>query len=338
MKFRDLKRKYKVLIVALILIIILIIGSYFLDFGKGKKIEYGVTFSKMYAEELGVDWQKAYLAILDDLKPKSVRLITYWNQMEGERDSYWYKELDWQVDEAQKRDLDIILVVGRRVPRWPECHDPNWLESISRDERDKEVLEFVKEVVEHYKVKSNIIAWQIENEPLFSIFGQCPKPDRKLLKGEINLVKSLDPLRPVIVTDSGELSAWLRTSQLTDVLGTTMYRVVWNKIIGYYHHWYPASFYYLKSQIVKTLFKVDDVIISELQAEPWPAGNKFITELSYQEQMRSMDIVQMKKNFDFAKKAGFEKAYIWGVEWWYWLKEVQGVDHFWEEGKKYIQN
>ena len=31
-----------------------------------KDINYGVTFSNRYAEDLGLDWRETYLAILDD--------------------------------------------------------------------------------------------------------------------------------------------------------------------------------------------------------------------------------------------------------------------------------
>ena len=54
------------------------------DFGKGKNPEIGVTFSKAYAESLGLDWQKTYLAIIDDLKVENIRLIAQWNEVEPE--------------------------------------------------------------------------------------------------------------------------------------------------------------------------------------------------------------------------------------------------------------
>ena len=35
---------------------------------------------------------------------------------------------------------------------------------------------------------------------------------------------------------------------------------------------------------------------------------------------------------DYAKQTRYEKQYLWGGEWWYWLRE-QGDASFWEKGK-----
>jgi hypothetical protein len=45
----------------------------------------------------------------------------------------------------------------------------------------------------------------MENEPFFS-FGQCPKIDQDFLKKEIELVRLLDPINQIIISDSGEFS------------------------------------------------------------------------------------------------------------------------------------
>ena len=36
---------------------------------------------------------------------------------------------------------------------------------------------------------------------------------------------------------------------------------------------------------------------------------------------------------DFASKTGFDQQYLWGAEWWYWMKE-QGYSEHWEIAKK----
>ena len=42
------------------------------------------------------------------------------------------------------------------------------------------------------------------------------------LEKEVELVKKLDSNHPVVVSDSGEFSLWLRAAQLGDVVSTTM--------------------------------------------------------------------------------------------------------------------
>src|SRR5438105_2104485 len=94
---------------------------------KTRNIQYGVTFSYPYAQSLGLNWRETYLAILDELHPKYVRLSAYWDATEPQKDNYDFSALDFQINEAAGRGTKIVLAVGRRLPRWPECHDPSWI-------------------------------------------------------------------------------------------------------------------------------------------------------------------------------------------------------------------
>ena len=71
------------------------------------------------------------------------------------------------IEEAEKRGVKIILAVGRRLPRWPECHLPDWLKHESDEVQKENMLPMLKEVVTHYKDYESIVAWQVENEPFF---------------------------------------------------------------------------------------------------------------------------------------------------------------------------
>ena len=86
----------------------------------------------------------------------------------------------------------------------------------------------LEKTVNHFKDRSEIIYWQVENEPLLDIFGICPKSDIEFLQKEVDLVRSLDD-RKIIITASGEASFWERESKISDIFGTTLYRTVWNK-------------------------------------------------------------------------------------------------------------
>src|SRR3989338_5721806 len=55
---------------------------------KAEKIIWGVTFSKPYAQGLGLDWKETYLAILDELNVKNLRIPAYWNELEGPKDVF----------------------------------------------------------------------------------------------------------------------------------------------------------------------------------------------------------------------------------------------------------
>lgn len=332
-----MKRKINIIKkIALIVagLLILIGVSFLFDFSP-RSVDWGVTFSPEYArDELGLDWQKTFLAILDDLKVDHLRLSAYWDELEPQIDQYDFADLDWQINEASKRGVKIILAVGRKLPRWPECHDPNWLKTLSDSEIQNRQKALVEKVVNRYKNNEQIIAWQVENEPYLSVFGQCPLLDKDFFLQEVALVKQISP-KPIIVTDSGELNFWTQAANSgNDLVGITIYRVVYNKHFGYLRYFWPPAFYYLKTKIVKLFSDLDEVIVAELQAEAWHPEGKTLKEMTAAEQDQSMSLTQFKKNIAFSRQAGFDRVYLWGAEWWYYLKEKKQDDRFWQEAKK----
>lgn len=302
------------------------------DFTPSTEVKYGVTFSQKYAEDLKLDWRQTYLAILNDLQVDHLRLIAYWDEIGKVQDEYFFGDLDWQLEQAERRGVEVIMTVGRRVPRWPECHDPTWIKPLAPLAVQQQQLQFIKAVVNHYKGSAAIQAWQVENEPLFGWFGECPKPSKKFLKEEVALVKSLDS-RPIIITDSGELNHWQGAGSLADTLGITMYRIVWNERLGFWNYSYiPASIYRHKADLTKIFHKnLNEVIITELQMEPWTMNRRMV-ELTLEEQQLSFDLQRFRDNIIYAKRAGFTEVYAWGVEYWYWLNQ-QGHTDIWEEAK-----
>lgn len=322
--------KRKILLIILILLAgIFLLGVYLVRQPEGvtHQISWGVAFSKPFAQDLGLDWRKTYLALLDDLGTKKLRLPLYWQDIEPRPSQYLFNDYDWLIEEAQKRKVQLILVIGRRLPRWPECHLPDWALYLNEKSQQTRILDLLREIVERYKDKSNILAWQIENEP-FLKFGECPPLDVRFLESEIALVRLLDPLRPIIVTDSGELSLWLPAVRRADIFGTTMYRVVWNKLTGQFKYPLPPKFFWLKANLVHLFYPGKKIIVSELQGEPW--GPKLICETNLEEHFKSMNFEQFCDNIEYAKQVGFPEVYLWGAEWWYWLKEKHNIPEFWD--------
>lgn len=298
------------------------------------ELVYGVTFSPKFIKNMGLNWQKAYWEILDDLGVKKLRLMAYWDEIEYKKDLFNYDDLDWQINEASQRDAKIILAVGGRLPRWPECHFPEWAEQLDKQTREREILFYIEEVVKRYRNNQNITAWEVENEPFLPHFGVCPKLDKKFLDQEIALVRSLDE-RPIIITDSGELSIWLPAAKRADIFGTTMYRDVYSYYFGRYIHYpLPPGFFRLKRNIVEFLAipKPQDMIVIELQAEPWGPEPYYL--LTKKERDRTMNLEKFKEILEYSRLAGFREFYLWGVEWWYWEREVGNDDSLWEEAKR----
>jgi hypothetical protein len=324
-------KKYKKMIYAIIVIFFLV----FL-FSRGKiykedELEYGLTFSKKQAIDLGLDWKEAYLAILDDLSAKKLRLPAYWNEIEPVNKEYFWDDLDWQIEKASERNAEIILSVGGRLPRWPECHFPDWAERMADSERKKELLNMISLVVERYKHNDSIIAWQVENEPFLSHFGECPKFEKEFLDKEIMLVRNMDS-RPIVITDSGELSFWVPAAKRADIFGTTMYRDTYSAYLKRYIH-YPITpgFFRFKKNMAGLFAKPDKWIVIELQAEPW--GPEPFQNLSAEERSKTMDLQKFKDMIKFSSKTGFKEFYLWGAEWWYWEKVVNKNEGLWDEAR-----
>lgn len=326
----------KLFVGSLSLVIVIITAwliLYYWNFGRDD-FKLGVNFSQSYAEYLGLDYRQTYLAILDELKVKNIRLAAQWNQIEPKEGKYLFEELDWQIEEAEKKGVQVILVLGRRTPHWPECHDPDWLKEKSATMVQEKQFKLMERVINRYKTSSAVVMWQVENEPLLDIFGDCPPSDLAGLRKEVALVKTLDANRPILITDSGELGLWLAASRTGDLFGTTLYRVTYNPTLGYAYYHLPPLFYRLKAWLVG--IKAEKALVAELQAEPWsPDG---LNETPLAEQLKSMDAHRLKAHVSYAQRTGFSGAYLWGAEWWFWLKEKKQNNDLWEAAADIFEN
>jgi hypothetical protein len=299
----------------------------------------GSSFSVKYAEELGINWQDAYLALLDDVKVKHLRLMSPWDRHEPFNNQYIWDELDWQMDEAAKRDVKVSLAVGLRQPRWPECHLPQWAWGEDREEWQPELMEYIEEVVERYKGHPALDSYQLENEALNQWFGECVISDRVVLKtylsDEYELIKSIDPKHPIIMSLSDQHG--IPVGEPTpDIYGYSVYRVVYNTQIakGYFIYPTPVWYHRMRAFIIDVL-KDRPILVHELQMEPW--GPAPTPQLSIPEQDKSMSVPQMYKNVDFARQIGLDEAYMWGAEWWYWRKEALSDPAPWAAAKDMVR-
>jgi len=329
-----MKMMLKVLLIILVVLVIVFLYCFLIAKGpQQKNITFGIDFSQMQAENLKLNWKETYLSILDDLKVKNIKLHTQWDFVEGQKGNYYFNDIDWQIQQAEQRNANIIYVVGMKTGRWPECHLPTWANSLAQQQQQKEILAYIQEVVLRYKNSKAIVAWQAENEPLFN-FGICPWYDKDFLKSEVSLIKSLDATRPVIISDSGEQSSWFKAASIGDIVGTTMYRTAWVSIykkFGFYVNFPLSSMsYWIKAQIIKKVFG-KEVINVELQAEPW--APTLFYDIPLKEQEKTMNLAKFQANVEFARHAGMKQYYFWGVEWWYWLKTTQHKPEIWDEAK-----
>ncbi len=336
-----IKRLFSLKLVRLtvVLFLILLLGPIIFFYSIKPKtpdvINYGVTFSDKYSTEIGQDWKSTYLKILDDLGAKNLRLVAYWDDIEPSENLYDFRKIEWMLQEADKRDLNIILTIGRKVPRYPECFEPVWWKKIpSETTRDEKLYEYLARAVKELQGHTSVKMWQVENEPFFP-FGTCLPIKKATVEKEVDLVKALDS-RPILIQDSGEGGFWFPTYQMSDYLGISMYRKIWfdfwgvlfNKSIYFQ---YPLSYwtYDIKAHMVGV--PINKIIVTELQAEPWGPVNNI--KLSKQEKDKTMSVNDFIGIINYAQKAGFKDLYFWGAEWWLWEKEQNDNGFYWNTAK-----
>jgi len=328
-----MKRLQKILLGVLIVCSVLALALYALSRKEiPERITYGVSFNTLYAEELGLDWKESYLAILDELEVRHLRLAAHWNMVEKKKDIYDFSALDFQIQEAEERGADVVFAVGRRLPRWPECHIPDWAEDMSWDEQKEELRSYITAVVERYKESPAITYWQVENEPYLNVFANehCGDLDESFLEEEIALVRSLDGTRPILVTDSGNLGTWRGAYRHGDAFGTSVYVYFWNPDLGQFKTVLPPAFYRMKENVMALLYGDKKTFLIELSAEPWLLEP--VVQVPRDVQYSRMDVAKFEEILAYAKKTRYDTQYLWGAEWWYWL-HLQGESHMWDRAK-----
>jgi hypothetical protein len=298
----------------------------------------GATFIPDYARFYGLDAEETYLAMLDDLEFERVRLVSYWNKHEAERGVYDFSDLDWQFELAEQRGVEIALAIGLRQPRWPECHKPAWAEGLPYDEWYPALKDYMAAVVNQYKLSPALVEYQLENEFLLEVFGECPDHNRERLIDEFNHLKELDPTRPIVVSRSNNaVPSWPVGQPRADVIGAAVYKRVWDKTITkrYFEYPLPSWFYAFLAGGAKLTTGVDS-ILHELQAEPWLPDGFDMRTASTEELSKTMDAERLHERFQYARDTGMKVIDLWGVEWWYYRKTRQADDSLWEAAREQL--
>src|SRR3954464_5310093 len=107
-------RKLLIIFFSIILLILIASVFFFFRYKPASDLNWGLTFSYQEAKGLGFDPKVLYLDMINDLKPKNLRLMTYWDDSEKQRGKFDFQIVDEQLIEAQKQNINVVLVVGRK--------------------------------------------------------------------------------------------------------------------------------------------------------------------------------------------------------------------------------
>src|SRR6266540_1511184 len=141
-----------------------------------------------------------------------IRLAAYWNRLEPEPGSFRPDELDRQLDAADRAGKQVIVCVGPvkafGYPEFfvPQHHlDPPLREgALVTPDSGRRLLDagtaFVTRVVQHYRGRAAIIAWQVEHEAVDPLgMEHSWRLSEPFVRAEVEAVRAADPGRPVMM-------------------------------------------------------------------------------------------------------------------------------------------
>ncbi len=332
------------IVMVLLSVIILFTGAsygvaeWYIHKHQSQPLVLGASFIPDYAQtEFGLDPKQTLAAMLGDLGLKQVRLVSYWKDIEKTPGVYDFSGLDWQFALANKYNAKVSLAIGMRQPRWPECHEPSWVDMEAKSVWQPQLNSFITAVVNHYKNNPALQDYELENEFFMKVFGECKDFDRSRLVAEFNMVKKLDPNHKVVISRSDNWIGVPIGKPTPDEFAISVYKRVWDATFTHRYFEYPLpSWFYASLAGTEELISGKDMIIHELQAEPWAPNGLEINQTSVDEQFKSMNAQRLKERIEYAKNTGMRTIDLWGAEWWYWLKEKKNDPSVWNVVKNAV--
>lgn len=262
----------------------------------------GISFRSPHIDVLELD-ARATLHTLLSYPFQLIRLGAYWKRIESEPGNFDTDELDWQIDAAEQAGKQIILCLGPlKTFGYPEffvpahhLHSPFPEHRLVKPSAYPSLLaaatDFITRLVERYKDRQGIVAWQLEHEAVDPLGVEHSwRLDISFLEKELEALRQADPTRPVMLngflptSSPVRLSQWWRTrdqgdslavaQQMADLVGIDYYprhalMNIGGKTLYLDGSQCPWQQRRQKQVFVWTRAHHQSVMISEGQAEPW---------------------------------------------------------------------
>ena len=339
---RGLWRRIVFVILAVVLLFTSIsfgVGQWYIQKHKNEPIVLGASFIPDYAQSFGLDPMRTLQAMLSDLHLKQVRLVSYWSDIESTQGKYDFSQLDQEFALANKYGAKVSLSIGLRQPRWPECHPPTWANVQAGNESQwrPQLNKFMLAVIHRYQNNPALQDYELENEYFMTVFGECTDFSRNRLVEEFKMVKAADTKHKVIVSRSDNWVGIPIGQPKPDEYAISIYKRVWDATFTHRYFEYPLpAWFYSALAGYEELYSGKNMIVHELQAEPWTPKGQDIINTSLKEQFKSMDAKRLKDRIAYGEATGMKTIDLWGAEWWYWLKTVKHDDSVWNTVKQAV--
>ncbi len=322
--------------------------------------QIGISFRPLQAAALGLDPEAALRALLA-YPFQLIRLGAYWNRLEPEPGRFQPEELDRQLDAAERAGKQVIMCVGPvKAFGYPEFFvPPHHLDrplregALVRPDEHRRLLEagtaFVARVVERYRDRDAITAWQVEHEAVNPLgMEHSWRLSEAFVRAEVEAVRAADPGRPVMMngflptSTPVRVQQWWRTRDQGDSLSVAQRLADIVGIDFYPRHALAAAgplTLYLDGSRARWQQRRRErlldwaakggrrLMIAEVQAEPWeavttppsPAGRAMYS-------CRPEDLIgNYSQCMRWSNQSGFvmDGYLFWGAEYWL-LRERQG--------------
>src|SRR6266571_84923 len=320
----------------------------------------GISFRSPQVAVLGLDARTTLQALLT-YPFQLIRLGAYWNHIEPEPGIFHTDELDWQVDAAERAGMQIILCVGPlKTFSYPEFFVPahhlkhpfpehTLIKPSAYPSLLMAATEFITRLVERYKQRKGIVAWQLEHEAVDPLgIEHSWRLDVAFVEKEVEAVRNADPSRPIMMNGflptslPVRFSQWWRTRDqgdslavaqcIADIVGIDYYPRHALMTVGTKTVYLDGSKSPWQQQRRKQLFAWtrahgQKLMIAEGQAEPWEAVT--IPPNPYGQGMYSCLPEQVITNYNTCMRWSRREvplyAYLfWGAE--YWMLRKQCAD------------
>lgn len=320
----------------------------------------GISFRTPQVAALGLDAQTTLQTLLA-YPFQLIRLGAYWNRMEPEPGSFYTDELDWQIDAAEQAGKHIILCVGPlKTFSYPEFFVPAHLLKHPLPEHTlikpfaypsllAAATAFITRLVERYKHRQSIVAWQLEHEAVDPLGVEHSwRLDVSFVEKEMAALRKADPTRPIMLNGflptslPVRLSQWWHTrdqgdslavaQNMADIVGIDYYPRHALTTVGTRTLYLDGSKSPWQQQRRKHLFAWtrahgQKLMVAEGQAEPWetvttppnPVGQGMYSCLP------EHIITNYNTCLSWSRQATSLYAYLfWGAE--YWILREQHAD------------
>lgn len=211
----------------------------------------GISFRPLQAKALGLDPEAALRELLA-FPFEVIRLAAYWDRMEPAPGVFRTDEFDREIEAAERAGKRIVVCLGPvKAYGYPEFFVPSHhlrpplregalVDPVERRDLLDAAVGFVQRVVERYRDRESILAWQVEHEAVDPLgMEHAWRLSTAFVRREVASVRSADPTRPVMMNGflptslPVRLQQWWRTrdqgdsldvaTRLADIVGVDFY-------------------------------------------------------------------------------------------------------------------